>query len=182
VGPSSEGPFFLAADFLGFGVSRQRGYAGMARDPESRAARSGHNWDVAIGRPERADSGLRTVTISARPSGGSAAEEPDPTTRFHRAMVGIYQAARRDAGYNATYFLRMVSEQGGLAAARNLLRAVKPSEGFTALWERGRLDLTVEALVLRPDFEELFSPDELDAARDRLAEYGFEPPAGGAGQ
>ena len=41
--------------------------------------------------------------------------------RFHRAMVAIYETAKRDLGYNATRFLQMISEQGGVAAARQLL-------------------------------------------------------------
>ena len=41
--------------------------------------------------------------------------------RFHRAMVGIYETAKRELGYNATRFLQMVSEQGGLVTARQLL-------------------------------------------------------------
>jgi hypothetical protein len=38
--------------------------------------------------------------------------------RFHRAMISIYETAKRELGYNATRFLQMISEQGGLAAAR----------------------------------------------------------------
>jgi hypothetical protein len=51
------------------------------------------------------------------------------------------------------------------------------SEGFTALWERGRLDLSVEALVLAEEFDDLFPEDEPDVARDRLAEHGHRPGA-----
>ncbi len=72
----------------------------------------------------------------------------DLERRFHREMVQIYEKAKRETGYNATRFLQMVSTEGGLATARKLLRAPAASEGFTALWERQRLDLSVEALVL----------------------------------
>ena len=87
-------------------------------------------------------------------------------------MHGVYQRARSEAGYNATYFLRMLSDHGGLATARRLLRAPVVSEGFTSLWERKRLDLTVEALVTSPKFAGLFTPDEIDLARQRLAQFG----------
>jgi hypothetical protein len=99
---------------------------------------------------------------------------PDAEHRFHRAMVEIYERARREAGYTATRFLQMVSEQGGLASARTLLHTPAVSEGFTALWERGRLDLTVEARVLEPEFESLFSEEERRIARERLRQYGHE--------
>ena len=54
-------------------------------------------------------------------------------------MISIYNTAKRELGYNATRFLQMISEQGGLSTARQLLWSEAPSEGFTTLWERGRL-------------------------------------------
>lgn len=92
---------------------------------------------------------------------------------FHQAMVALYDAAKREAGYNATRFIQMVSQHGGVEAARQLLRAPGVSDGFTSLWEAGRLDLSVEAHVLRPEFRELFSVAEVDTARKRLADYGY---------
>lgn len=67
-----------------------------------------------------------------------------------------------------------MANDGGLAAAKQLLAVDKPSQGFTELWERGRLDLTVEALVLRPEFSPLFTRSELRTARRRLEEFGYE--------
>lgn len=49
------------------------------------------------------------------------------------------------------------------------------SEGFTALWERGRLDLTVEAVVLTDPWRTLFSDSELETARKRLQDLGYQP-------
>jgi hypothetical protein len=92
--------------------------------------------------------------------------------RLHQAMIRLYQDAKRETGYNATRFLQMVSGQGGAATARQLLAGAQPSDGFTALWERGRLDLTVEHLVLQPEFETLFSDGERQLAAERLAGYG----------
>lgn len=95
----------------------------------------------------------------------------DLERRFHGAMIEIYEKAKRETGYNATRFLQMVSELGGLTAARRLLAAPAVSDGFTSLWERGRLDLTVEALVLSEQYRELFSEDEREGAAARLAAY-----------
>jgi hypothetical protein len=106
----------------------------------------------------------------------SAVMHPDRAAlerAFHAAMVDVYRRARQEAGYQAGYFLQMVSEHGGLETARRLLRAPNPSEGFTALWERRRLDLTVEAVVLKPEFAPLFTDEDRDIARTRLREYGY---------
>lgn len=43
----------------------------------------------------------------------------------------------------------MLHERYGHDTALHLIHSPDPSIGFTHLWERGRLDLTVEALVLR---------------------------------
>jgi hypothetical protein len=118
----------------------------------------------------------RSRATSTHPA---AAAEPDQmaVTQFHRAMLDVYRRARKEAGYNATYFLKMVEEVGGLEAARRLLRAGSVSSGFSALWEKGRLDLAVEAVVLQDRFAGLFDEEVLETARDRLAEYGYQPPA-----
>jgi hypothetical protein len=94
---------------------------------------------------------------------------------FEKAMREVYTRARDEAGYNATYFVRMLSELGGLATAQRLLAAPTASEGFTSLWERHRLDLTVEAQVLQPKFAPLFTEEELDVASQRLYELGYRP-------
>jgi hypothetical protein len=94
--------------------------------------------------------------------------------KFHRAMVGIYETSKRELGYDATRFLQMLSEQGGVATAKHLLWNNAPSEGFTTLWSHGRLDLTVEAHVLDPEFESLFSGADRQRAQERLEAYGWQ--------
>ena len=89
-------------------------------------------------------------------------------SEFDEAMLEIYKRAKSDAGYNATRFLGMVVDRGGLDTARYLLNAETVSDGYAALWERGRLDLTVEALVLEPKWRALFSKAERQIAASRL--------------
>jgi hypothetical protein len=96
------------------------------------------------------------------------------TTAFDDAMVSIYTRAKDEIGYVAGYFIQMVSELGGLEAARQLIRAPAPSEGFTTLWEKKRLDLSVEYHVLLPQFEHLFDRREREIAYRRLKDYGFD--------
>ena len=92
---------------------------------------------------------------------------------FHEAMLGIYRRAKAEAGYNATRFLSLLVERGGLETARYLLHAPTVSEGYAALWERKRLDLTVEAMIVQPEWQALFSDDERRIAVNRLREYGY---------
>jgi hypothetical protein len=93
--------------------------------------------------------------------------------KFHQAMVQLHATTVRELDYKPTYFVRMVSEHGGVEAARRLLATDKPSDGFTTLWEAGRLDLSVEAHVLDPAYEPLFTDDERSVAQRRLEQYGY---------
>ena len=105
--------------------------------------------------------------------------------RFHDDMVGIFRLAgeatrrpRADGsvarGYWAIYFLRGVRNHGGLEYAHRLLRREGTTEGFQRLTDEGRLDLTMEALVLKPEYAELFSADERRIAAHRLAQAGYQ--------
>jgi hypothetical protein len=95
---------------------------------------------------------------------------------FDGAMMDIYRRAKLEAGYNATRYFQMLTEHRGLETARILLHAANVSEGYTALWERGRLDLTVEALIHdHPEYQPLFTPEEREIGRRRLQDYSYAP-------
>ena len=94
--------------------------------------------------------------------------------RFHTAMLDIYRVAKRDLSYNATRFLQLVEAKGGVQAAKQLLTG-PPSEGFATLWEKGRLDLSMEAHILQPEFQDLFTDAERRIAEERLRQFGYVP-------
>ena len=98
----------------------------------------------------------------------------DLEKRFNEAMVDVYRRAKDEARYTASRFLGMVTELGGYETARTLLHSPTVSEGYAALWERGRLDLTVEAVILQSEWLDLFSELEREIARRRLAEYSYD--------
>lgn len=90
---------------------------------------------------------------------------------FHRAMLNIYnQALNLTPSYRATYFLKLVEEKGGKAAAIQLISTAHATEGFTRLATYGDegLKLTVEYLVLQKEWRDLFEPEILEKARKRL--------------
>jgi hypothetical protein len=92
---------------------------------------------------------------------------------FHQAMIGIYHDAKRLAGYNATYFYRMVLTDGGIETARRLLASSQLSSGLAELWQKGHLEISMESVVLQQRFGELFTDDERDIARRRLTALGY---------
>ncbi len=89
-------------------------------------------------------------------------------------MHDIYRRALSEANYQAARFLEMLYAHRGLETARILLHAPNVSDGYTALWERGRLDLTVEAVILEnAKWHSFFTDEELAICRKRLSDYGY---------
>ncbi len=93
---------------------------------------------------------------------------------FEQDMKNIYITARKECGYTATRFLQLIGEKGGLAAAKQLISKPGGTDGFTTLWEHKRLDLSVEAHVLKPEYAELFTDEERRICRERLEQFGYK--------
>ncbi len=94
-------------------------------------------------------------------------------------MMEIYVRAKAEANYTASLFHQMLCDRGGLPTAKQLINDRSVSTGYTALWERKRLDLTVEATVVdNPRWHALFTEHELLSARRRLQDYGYKGRAG----
>ena len=93
---------------------------------------------------------------------------------FHNEMLRLYEDATT-FGYYPTYFLGMVQELGGVAAAKQLLKGSDISDGLTRLWEEERLDISMEALILQEPWRSLFNDAELNRARRRLEDLGYDP-------
>jgi len=72
-------------------------------------------------------------------------------------------------GYNPMDFLEMLHQLGVLGTARKLINAPTVSSGYSKLFELGRLDLTLEAVMLKPDYSELLTADELKICENRLS-------------
>ena len=123
-----------------------------------------------------------TISTGGRPNSAGAMFKDsgmaDIEAQFDVAMFNVYRQAKDEAGYNATIFLQMLTDRRGVRTAKALINAARPSDGYTALYERGRLDLTVEALVVEDErWQNLFTDEELARARKRLRDYRYEPRA-----
>jgi hypothetical protein len=97
-----------------------------------------------------------------------------PIQRDPKALEREFSAALRDIyaqcdalGYHPTGMLQMMERLGGIDTARRLL-ALPPSEGFGRLALMGRLELTVETLILEPRWSNVFTDDERRTAKRRL--------------
>ena len=84
---------------------------------------------------------------------------------FHQDMLSIYEKAKEECNYTPTRFLETVYSD-------------KPQEGLYHLWELGRLDLSMEVLVLKEKYTDLFTDEEKIEAKRRLDDLGYETKEG----
>jgi hypothetical protein len=97
-----------------------------------------------------------------------------PTTEqkraFHGATIELIQAISREV-YRPTYFIQLMASEGAYAAACQVVSSSNLPDGFQRLLQENRPELTIEYLVTRPEWAELFEPEILEAARHRLAMF-----------
>lgn len=97
--------------------------------------------------------------------------EPLEQAFLNEMMQGM-ETAKREYGYNATYFLRMLAEYGAVRTAKLLLANGDGHIGLIRLWEIDRLDLTMKAMVADSKYRLLFTREERSEAARRLEKLG----------
>lgn len=82
----------------------------------------------------------------------------------------IFDAIRQchEFGYHPGNWERMNHDRHPVEASIRLVQSPEFQDGFRRLLSEGRDHLTVEAIMLRPEYAELFSEQLLQAARWRL--------------
>ena len=98
----------------------------------------------------------------------------DYAIEFEVALRRDVGTAIRECDYPAEGLIQMVNDRGGVTTARILLASDELQSGLYKLWECGRLDLTVEALIWdNEQFHSLFSEEELRIVRLRLEQLDY---------
>ena len=86
--------------------------------------------------------------------------------RFEEEIRDKMRRAKKECRYNPTRFIQMLAQYGAVETAKKLIADAlltgKTSDGFTTLLLCGRLDLTMEDSVCKPEYQPLFSPEEIE--------------------
>lgn len=69
--------------------------------------------------------------------------------------------------------MRPIDPENALKNAKRAMSGNRFSEGFDTLAAKGRLDLSLEALVIDKRFTALFTDEEANAALERLLSAGY---------
>lgn len=91
---------------------------------------------------------------------------------MEQKFVAAWLAARKEAA-GLGIRLRPVAEADAMQTAHRWLSGHRPSDGFDALADRNRLELSLEALAVKKSFGSLFSDEEANNALMRLLEGGY---------
>lgn len=81
--------------------------------------------------------------------------------------------AKREQAQKQGIRLRPMAAEDALKQAHRALSGNRASDGFVALAEKGRLDLSLEALAVDKGFTSLFTDAEADMALIRLLDAGY---------
>ena len=100
-------------------------------------------------------------------------KSPTLEAQFAQEWQAALSAAQAACHVSQKRLIEATERRGALAAVKESLSRRRPSEGFHALEQAGRLDLSLEALAARPSYAALFTDDEVNFCMDLLCEYGF---------
>ena len=82
-------------------------------------------------------------------------------------------ASARETAAGLGVKTRPVPAQEAMQAAHRCLSSRRLSDGFNALKDQGRLDLSLEAMAIDKRYTGLFSDEEANEALTRLLEAGY---------
>lgn len=99
---------------------------------------------------------------------------PTLEQQFENELIKQCEKAKEACpDYRPLRFQQNIQRFGALKAVKELLRRGQPSDGFSVLADAKRLDLSMEALVIKGRYGELFSDAEVNSCFELLCGEGY---------
>lgn len=99
-----------------------------------------------------------------------------PDADLERQLRDAFVKATKECisiGYNPRVFIQMIGDLGAVETAVRLVMASSIPTGYETLRKKGRLDLSVEAIIAKSKYRGLFTPEVITRAIERLNQFGF---------
>lgn len=93
--------------------------------------------------------------------------------KFEIEILNAVEESKK-IGYHPSRFISMYQEKGVLTACRELISKNVVSEGLFKLFKLGRLELSIEAHVIKEEYKSLFIIEEIEKCKYILEEYGYK--------
>ena len=92
---------------------------------------------------------------------------------FQKVLLEKCKEAEEKCGARCKRLANNIEKYGAVKTAKEIIRKSNVSDGFDALEKAGRLDLSMEAVVVDNRFGELFTDDEVNYCFEVLCECGY---------
>ena len=94
---------------------------------------------------------------------------------FHQEMINLYKKVIKSIKYKPTRLMDYINKYGGYEAAVKYISTESNVQDFAVLWEKERLDLSVEALIASENYRSLFQEEIVAFCDRKLKEYSYAP-------
>ena len=92
--------------------------------------------------------------------------------KLQQEVIKNCEIAEKECGCKMTRFLQTVEKFGIVRTAQEIFRKGRTSDCFERLIEEKRLELTMEAILVKPEYASLCTDEEVDGCYDLLCENG----------
>lgn len=89
-------------------------------------------------------------------------------------MIKIFREIDIQYNYKEAGFFQMIQTDGAIRTAKEIINKADVTEGFIKLAEDNRLDLSLEAIVIKDKYKEVFTNEERKICLKRLKKYGYK--------
>ena len=93
--------------------------------------------------------------------------------KLQQEVIKKCTVAEKEYGCKMTRFLQTIEKFGIVRTAQEIFRKGRTSDCFNKLAEAGHLELTMEAIIVKGEYAELFTDEQVNYCYELLCENGY---------
>lgn len=93
--------------------------------------------------------------------------------KLQQEVIKNCEVAEKEYGCKMTRFLQTIDKFGIVRTAQEIFRKGRTSDCFNKLAEAGQLELTMEAIIVKGEYAELFTDEQVNYCYELLCENGY---------
>ena len=93
--------------------------------------------------------------------------------KLQQEVIKNCTVAEKEYGCKMTRFLQTIERFGIVRTAQEIFRKARTSDCFNKLAEAGHLELTMEAIIVKGEYAELFTDEQVNYCYELLCENGY---------
>ena len=93
--------------------------------------------------------------------------------KLQQEVIKKCTVAEKEYGCKMTRFLQTIEKFGIVRTAQEIFRKGRTSDCFNKLAEAGHLELTMEAMIVKGEYAELFTDEQVNYCYELLCENGY---------